>query len=119
MCEQIKAAGASLVAVSPQLPKYSRQVAKKHNLTYPVLADIDNEFATLLGLTFTLPEKIKEIYSGFGIDLPRFNGNDTWQLPLSGRFIVDSLGVIRDVEVHPDYTVRPDPSEIVAILQSL
>lgn len=107
------------MAISPQLPKYSKQVVKKNNLTFPVLADIDNKVASLFGLTFTLPEKLQEIYSNFGIDLQRFNGIDSWQLPLSGRFIIDSQGVIRNMEVHPDYTQRPDPSEILDILQSL
>lgn len=119
MHDQILATGATLVAISPQLPKYSKQIVKKNNLAFPVLADIDNEVATLFGLTFTLPGDLKEIYSNFGIDLERFNGNSAWQLPLSGRFISDSHGIIRNVEVHPDYTQRPDPSEIVELLKSL
>ena len=119
MHDQILATGATLVAVSPQLPKYSKQVVKKNNLKYPVLADIDNGVASLFGLTFTLPQQLQEIYSSFGIDLARFNGNESWQLPLSGRFIVDAQGVIREVEVHPDYTQRPDPEEIVKTLKKL
>ena len=101
------------------MPKYSKQVVNKNNLTFPVLADIDNTVASLFGLAFTLPRDLEEIYTSFGIDLTRFNGNDSWQLPLSGRFIIDQQGIIRDVEVNPDYTQRPDPSEIVKILRSL
>ena len=119
MHDQIETVGATLVAISPQLPKYSKQIAKKHNLKFPVLADIDNGVANLFNLTFTLPEKLQEIYSSFGIDLERFNGNASWQLPLSGRFITDGQGIIRNVEVHHDYTQRPDPSEIVELLKSL
>jgi len=116
--EQIRSLGATLVAISPQLPKYSKQIVKKNNLTFPVLADIDNTVASLFGLTFSLPEELKNIYSNFGIDLDRFNGNDFWQLPMSGRFIIDKQGILKSVEVHPDYTKRPDPSEIIEILQS-
>ena len=75
--------------------------------------------ASLFGLTFTLPQELQEIYSNFGIDLQRFNGNDSWQLPLSGRFIIDGQGIIQDMEVHPDYTKRPNPAEIVKILEAL
>lgn len=107
------------MAVSPQLTKYSKQVVKKNGLGFPVLADSDNTLASLLGLTFSLPEDLKEIYSSFGIDLERFNGNSSWQLPLSGRFIVDKQGIIRDVQVDPDYTQRPDPTEILEILKTL
>jgi peroxiredoxin len=111
--------GGSLVAISPQFSKYSKQVVKKHNLTFPVLTDKDNSYASKLDLDFTLPEKLQEVYSGFGIDLTRFNGNDSWGLPMSGRFIIDSKGIIRSTEVHPDHTIRPEPSEIVDLMKSI
>lgn len=119
MHDQIKELGGSLIAISPQQQKYSKQIVNKHKLTFPVLVDTDNTVATQFGLTFSLPESLIEIYSGFGIDLVRFNDNESWTLPMSGRFIIDGKGIIRNVEVHPDYTQRPDPSEIIGILQSL
>jgi peroxiredoxin len=108
-----------MIAISPQLNKYTKQVVKKHGLSYPVLTDKDNQYADKLGLTFTLPEKLKELYSGFGIDLQRFNGNDTWGLPMSGRFLIDTNGVLRSTEVHPDHTIRPEPTEIVDLMKSI
>ena len=111
--------GGSIIAISPQLSKYSKQVVKKHNLTFPVLTDKDNRIAGDFGLPFTLPEKLQEVYSGFGIDLQRFNGNDSWELPMSGRFVIDSKGIVRSTEVHPDYTIRPEPIEIVDIIKSI
>ena len=110
--------GGSLIAVSPQLPKYTKQVVKKNNLTFPVLADTDNSYADKLNLVFTLPKKLQEIYTSFGIDLPRFNGNDSWKLPMSGRFLVGSDGVIKNVNVHPDHTSRTEPSDIIDFLKS-
>lgn len=107
------------MAISPQLTKYSKQFAKKNELNFPVLTDKDNGYANKLGLTFTLPEKLKAVYQSFGIDLERFNGNDSWVLPMSGRFIIDRAGIIRNAEVHPDHTIRPEPSEILEILKSL
>lgn len=116
--EDIQKLGGSLVAVSPQLGKYTKQVVKKNSLHFPVLVDAHNTYAQKLGLVFTLPSKLKEIYSSLGIDLPRFNGDDTWTLPLSGRFMVESQGVIQQVDVHPDHTTRPEPSDIIDFLQS-
>lgn len=107
------------MAISPQQAKYTKQIVKKLNLTFPVLVDTDNSYAKKLNLAFTLPEKIKEIYTTFGIDLPRFNGNDSWQLPMSGRFIVDTQGIIRKIDVHADHTIRPEPSELIELLQNL
>lgn len=119
MHEQIVAHGAQLVAISPQLPKYSKQVAKKHQLNFPILSDFNNEVARRFGLTHTLPEPLQAIYTELGLDLPRFNGNESWQLPMPGRFMTDQTGIIRVAEAHPDYTRRPEPAAIIDYLQSL
>lgn len=116
---QILEMGGSLVSISPQLNKYTKQVVKKHGLTFPVLADKDCEYSEQLGLNFVLPEKLQEVYTAFGIDLSRFNGNDSWVLPMSGRFIINSDGIIVSSEVSPDHTTRPEPTEIIDILKSL
>ena len=107
------------MAISPQLDKYSKQVVKKHQLTFPVLTDKDNKTASQFGLVFTLPEPLQELYTGFGLDLTRFNGNDSWTLPLPGRFAIGSDGIIKNRAVHPDYTTRPEPAEIPDLLSSL
>jgi len=54
-----------------------------------------------------------------GIDLKKYNGDDSWTLPMPGRFIIDRSGVIRYAEVNPDYTVRPEPEEVIGILKEL
>ena len=115
----IKAQGASLVVISPQLEKYSKVMVKKHKLTFPLLRDQDNQLASQFGLTFKLPDDLAELYSQFGIDLVRFNGNDLWSLPMPGRFILDQKGKVVSAEANPDYTHRPEPSEILKKLESL
>ena len=115
----IEARGASLVIISPQLEKFSRLMVKKHKLSYPLLRDEDNQLATKFGLTFQLPEDVVELYKQFGIDLVRFNGSDSWSLPMPARFILDQQGKVVSAEVNPDYTHRPEPSEIVKALASL
>ena len=115
----IKAQGASLVVISPQLEKYSKSMAKKHNLTFPLLRDEDNQVASQFGLAFKLPGDLAALYSQFGIDLVRYNGNDLWSLPMPGRFVLDQKGYVVSAEANPDYTLRPEPSEIVKELASL
>jgi peroxiredoxin len=104
--------------ISPQLEKYSNQVVKKHSLTFNVLCDQGNLVASKFGLTFSLPGDLRELYAGFGIDLERFNGNDSWTLPMPGRFILDQQGTIIRADVNPDYTIRPEPGGIVEILRT-
>jgi len=114
---EIEVQGASLVAISPQQEKYSRQVVKKHNLTFTVLCDPGNKVASQFGLVFKLPDDLRKVYSDFGIDLARFNGDDSWTLPMPGRFILDLQGKVVSADVNPDYTVRPEPAEIIKNLK--
>lgn len=94
-------------------------MVSKNKLTYPILCDQGNAVAEKFGTVFTLPKDLQEVYSGFGIDLVRFNGNDDWKLPLAGHFIVDTNGIIRDVAVSHDYTTRPEPQELIKILSHI
>jgi peroxiredoxin len=107
------------VVISPQREIYQAQVVKKHNLTFEVLRDEGNRVAEQFGLRFQLPDDLKEVYRSFEIDLERYNGDDSWALPLPGRFIIDAEGTIRAVDVDPDYTVRPEPTGIMEIIRSL
>jgi len=83
-----------------------------------VLGDKENRVASQFGLVFSLPDELRGIYGNFGIDLERFNGDDSWTLALPGRFIMDQQGTIISADVNPDYTKRPEPSEIIDILKS-
>jgi peroxiredoxin len=116
---QIFATGATLVALSPQREPFLRQIAEKNHLDFDLLRDEGNVIAAKFGLVFQLPPDLREVYSGFGVDLARFNGDDSWTLPMPARFVIDQRGAIRHVDVDPDYTVRPDPAETVAVLKRL
>ncbi len=110
---------ATLVALTPQMPAYSAGMAQKHGLGFDILRDAGNAYAAELGLRFALPEELRTIYSNFGINLPLCNGEDSWTLPMPGRIVVDSSGIVRDVDVDPDYTARPEPEATLAALRSL
>ena len=93
-------------------------MAAKHNLRFPVLQDPGNTTAERFGIEWTMPENMRKVYRDFGIDLARFNGDDSWKLPMPGRFIVGTNGKIRHAEVHPDYTTRPEPEETLRALEA-
>jgi peroxiredoxin len=92
---------------------------EKNDVHFEVLGDPGNQVARQFGLVFQIPEDLKQVYVGLKIDLPRVNGDDSWQLPMTSRFIIDRAGIIRSVEFHPDYTIRPDPEETLAVLRKL
>ncbi len=108
-----------MVAISPMLQKYAGNMIRDLQLTFPLLLDPDNRLAKQFRMVFKLPQALKEVYQGFGIDLERFNGNDHWELPLPGRFVIDRDGTVIDADLHPDHTRRPEPEKTLEILKKL
>ena len=111
--------GATFVAVSPQQEVHNREFSEEKGLTFELLTDPGNEVAQLYGIKYTLPDDLKEVYLRFGIDLPKFNGDNSWTLPLPARLIIDQGGIIRYAEINADYTVRPDPEDTLAALKKI
>jgi peroxiredoxin len=107
------------VAISPQLSKYSRLTVKKHKLTFEVLSDVGNRVARQFGLVFTLPEDLRQLYVKLGADLEKYNGDDSWTLPMPGSFVIEVSSVIRSAEADPDYTIRPEPEHILDVLKKM
>ncbi len=107
------------MAVSPQLPRFLDATVRKHHLRFNLLHDEGNAIARQFSLAWRLPEDLCAIYREFGIDLERFNGSDSWELPMPARFIIDRNGIIRDAAVYPDHTDRPEPESIMDVLDGL
>jgi peroxiredoxin len=113
-----RALGAQLVAISPQNTVNSRKSIRTHGLDFPILSDPGNETAAAFGLRFALPPDLVDLYKSLKNDLPAFNGDTSWTLPMPGRFVVGQDGVIRYAEVNPDYTHRPEPADMLAVLRT-
>jgi len=117
--QEVEAAGASLIAVAPELPEFAGQIRDKGNLIFPLLNDRGNKTAGKYGLVFTLPESLRAVYEAFGIDLAATQGNDDFELPIPATYIIAADGVVAHAFVDEDYTKRMEPSEIVEVLKSL
>ena len=88
--------------------KYVPPLKNKLSLTFPMLLDPGNQVAELFGLAMTVPSALQQLYLTFGLNLPRFNGDDSWRLPLPARYLIDQKGVIRGASVSIDHTERDD-----------
>ena len=115
----IRDLGADLVVICPQLPEYLAELKTKQKLDFPLLHDFGNAYAERLGIAMTLPDDLAAVYGGFGLDLPKLNGDGAWKLPVPSRWIVDGAGILRDVFDDPDYTTRPEPDEMLARLRAI
>ncbi|WP_295989916.1 peroxiredoxin-like family protein [Rugamonas sp.] len=110
---KLAAAGARVVAVSPELAS----IQDDGQLT--MLSDPHNRTAALFGLAYELPVYVADLYRKLGNDLPRLNGDDSWTLPMTARFVIGSDGVVLYSEVHPDYTIRAEPENVLPVLRAL
>jgi peroxiredoxin len=68
---QIKELGASLIAISPQLPDNSLSTEEKNSLTFPVLSDVGNVIAQRFGIAFRLPDELLKSYEDFNHGLEK------------------------------------------------
>ncbi|MFM0162514.1 peroxiredoxin-like family protein [Paraburkholderia sediminicola] len=114
---EFEAAGATLVAISPQNPVNSRKSVRQNKLTFPILSDARNDVAAAFGLRFALPDYLVALYKNLKNDLPAFNGDPSWTLPMPARYVVGQDGTILYSEVNPDYTRRPEPSDMLPVLR--
>ena len=115
---QMLATGASLVAISPQLPDNSLSTAEKNNLHYPVLSDVGNHVARRFGIVFELSDELSGLYREFGHALEDVNGKSAAsEVPIPSVFIVSTDLSVIHASSEVDYTRRMDPEEILLALQ--
>jgi peroxiredoxin len=117
---EIEKRGARLVAVSPQTAPNSRRSQRENKLSFPILSDPDNDVAASFGIRFGLPDYLADLYkNALKNNLEVVNGDDSWTLPMPARFVIGRKGTIHYAEVNPDYTRRPDPSELLPVLDGI
>lgn len=116
---EIQAAGATLVAVSPQTPDNSLSTREKIDLSFPVLSDRGNMVARAYGLVFAVASDVQAIQRGMGLDVAKVNGSETWELPMPGSYVIAQDGVITLAFINPDHTHRLEPAAILTALDQL
>jgi peroxiredoxin len=111
--------GASLVGVSPELPDNSMDTVRKHQLQFEVMSDVGNKVARQYGIVMEVPPIMQTLYVQWGLDVPKANGDDSWELPIPATYVINSDGRIALAYVNKNYTERLEPAEIITALKSL
>ncbi len=110
---------ASLVAISPQIAPNSRRSTRENKLTFPILSDTKGEVGAAFGLKFKLPDYLIDLYKSLKNELPSFNDDPEWTLPMPARYVIGQDGTIVYSEVNPDYTLRPEPQDMFSVLRKI
>src|ERR1700740_650895 len=114
----VRALGAQIVVITPELERYTRALHKKLNLTFDILTDLHLKTAEQFRLVFTFPDYLCDLYKAFGSTLDRFNDESEYRLPMPARYVIDKQGIIRAADVNADYTIRTDPAETLKQLRA-
>jgi peroxiredoxin len=116
---EVDARGASLVAISMQNAENSRKSAQLNGVKFPILLDPGGIVAGNYGLRYSLKPRWIELYKSLGNDLEAVNSDDSWSLPIPGRYVIGQDGVIAYAEVNPDFTQRSEPDDLFPVLGQL
>lgn len=114
----IRSLGADLIAISPELPDNTLTMAEKHAIPIDILSDATSKVLKEYRLWYAVPAEVKALYlEKFGLNLEKYNGEGRWELPVPATYVLDSTGVVRAGQADPDYTIRMEPSEVVAAIR--
>lgn len=108
-----------LVAISPQTPDGSRAMQETNALTYDVLTDPGNQLSTALGIHTNPSDGTRSAQAEIGIDVAGANADGTDALPMPTTIVIDADGIVRWIDVHPDYSTRSEPRDILAAVDAL
>jgi peroxiredoxin len=112
--------GISLIAISPQTADGSLSAKETKQLTFTVLSDPGNQLARQLGILTAPSQGVRQAQLQLGLDLTQVNADETTGLPMPAVIIADATGTIRWIDVHPDYTTRTEPEQVLrAITQTI
>ena len=101
-----QAEGSQIAAILPERRQFASELRAEAKAPFPILLDMDNGYAMSLNLAICVGEEMKRMMAESGWDLPAYQGNDAWMLPIPATFIVATDGRITARFVDPDYRKR-------------
>jgi peroxiredoxin len=103
-----------VVVITPENRKYTSALRAESGAAFPILTDIDNGYALSINLAIWVDEAMSSLIDAAGWNIPTYQGNDSWILPIPAAFVLDSDGRIVARHVDPDYRQRMDIRELLA-----
>jgi peroxiredoxin len=124
---EVRARGAFVIAVSPQTRRQNDFTLQQHSLPFPVLSDPGAQVADAYGVGYTVAKAHRAYYQGILVNIPFVNSGamynnateESWRLPVPAVFVIRQDGTVAFSKGYADFRVRPEPAEVLAVLDAL
>jgi len=115
----LKALGATLVAVSPQVPERLIEIKRRHDLSFLVASDLNNDLGRKFGILYTFDEASQAAARARGSSIGEVTGTGTWELPMPSVVVIGQDRRVRFADVSPDWMVRTEAEPVIEAVRSL
>ena len=116
--KEIESEGGQIVAIMPDRQQFADEFKTESNARFPILTDMDNGYALCLNLVIWVGREMAQMISSLGRDIPKYQGNASWMLPIPATFVVGRDGKVKARFVDPDYRKRMAIEGMIAALRS-
>ena len=111
--------GAALVAISPQVVDRLAAIKRRHRLDFLVASRPGGLPDQCLGISFAPDEAEQERSRREGTDLGALLGAGHWTFPYPTTVVIGQDGLVRFVDVHPNWMVRTQAATIIEVVRNL
>jgi len=109
--------GGQFVAIVPERRKFTTALKDEAAASFPFLTDMDNGYALSLNLAIWVGSEMEKLIAGAGWDVPTYQGNAAWFLPIPATFIVSTDGIITARYLDPDYRQRMEIDDLLVAIE--
>jgi peroxiredoxin len=119
VARRLRALGATLIAISPELPVHARTTSERNRLDFPLLHDAANRVADEWHLVHELHPDLRPTYARLGHAIPEMNGTSDWKVPVPAGYVIAPDRRIVLAHVDPRIYVRMEPADAVTAVAAL
>jgi peroxiredoxin len=106
-----------IIGIMPDLQKFVAELKSQSNVPFAILSDMDNGYALSLNLTVWVGAELQKMLQE-RVNVPAFQGNSSWMLPIPATFVVGRDGLIIARFIDPDYRKRMTITDMLAAMRS-
>ena len=111
--------GATLIAISPQVPERLVEIRDRHGLEFTIASDRNNALARTFGIAFEADVDSRTYMQDRGVVLGDVTGTGTWELPMPALIVVAQDRTVRFADISPDWLVRTEAAPVLEAVRAI